>query len=80
MSNIPRNYKVGMLAKFVAASLIGSVVELGDNIVFATKKHKITEAEQIIEQKLREYKNIVATNQINLHYLRQSSLECGVKL
>jgi len=41
---------------FVAASLIGLVVALGDNIVFATKKHKITEAEQIIEQKLMEYK------------------------
>lgn len=56
MGNITRNHKVGMLAMFVAASLIDSVVALGDNIVFATKKHKITEAEQIIEQKLREYK------------------------
>ena len=56
MSNITRNYKVGMLAMFVAASLIGSVVALGDNIVFATKKHKITEAQQIIEQKLMDYK------------------------
>ncbi len=40
MSNITRNYKVEMLAMFVAASLIGPVVALGDNIVFATKKHK----------------------------------------
>ena len=50
MGNITRNHKVGMLAMFVAASLIDSVVALGDNIVFATKKHEITEAEQIIEQ------------------------------
>jgi hypothetical protein len=50
-----RNHEVGMLAMFVASSLIGLVAALGDNMAFATKKHIITNAEQIIEQKLSEY-------------------------
>ena len=48
MSNITKNYKVGMFVMFIAAALIGSVVALGDNMAFATKKHN--EAEQGIEQ------------------------------
>ena len=48
MSNITKNYKVGMFVMFIAAALIGSVVALGDNMAFATKKHN--EAEQELEQ------------------------------
>ena len=38
MSNITKNYKVGIFAMFIAAALIGSVVALGDNMAYATKK------------------------------------------
>lgn len=48
MSNITKNYKVGMFVMFIAAALIGSVIALGDNMAFATKKHN--EAEQGIAQ------------------------------
>ncbi len=48
MSNITKNYKVGIFAMFIAAALIGSVVTFGDNMAFATKKHN--DAEQEIEQ------------------------------
>ncbi len=48
MSNITKNYKVGLFAMFIAAALIGSVVAFGDNMAYATKKHN--DAEQEIEQ------------------------------
>jgi hypothetical protein len=48
MSNITKNYKVGIFAMFIAAGLIGSVVAFGDNMAYATKKHN--DAEQEIEQ------------------------------
>ena len=49
MSNIIKNSKIGIFAvMFIAAALIGSVLTIGDNIAFATKKHN--DAEQEIEQ------------------------------
>ena len=49
MSNITKNGKIGIFAViFIAAALIGSVITIGDNIAFATKKHN--DAEQEIEQ------------------------------
>jgi hypothetical protein len=48
MSNITKNYKVGIFTMFIAAALIGSVVAFGDNMAYATKKHN--DAEQEIEQ------------------------------
>ena len=35
MSNITKNYKVGLFAMFIAAALIGSVVAFGDNMAYA---------------------------------------------
>jgi len=49
MSNITKTGKIGIFAvMFIAAALIGSVITIGDNIAFATKKHN--DAEQEIEQ------------------------------
>jgi hypothetical protein len=49
MSNITKTNKIGLFAvMFIAAALIGSVLTIGDNIAFATKKHN--DAEQEIEQ------------------------------
>ena len=48
MSNITKNYKVGIFTMFIAAALLGSVVAFGDNMAYATKKHN--DAEQAIEQ------------------------------
>ena len=49
MSNITKTSKIGVFAiMFIAAALIGSVLTIGDNIAFATKKHN--DAEQEIEQ------------------------------
>jgi len=49
MSNITKTNKIGIFAvMFIAAALIGSVLTIGDNIAFATKKHN--DAEQEIEQ------------------------------
>jgi len=51
MSNITKNYKVGIFAMFIAAALIGSVVALGDNLAYAGGKNKKSnDAEQEIEQ------------------------------
>ena len=51
MSNITKNYKVGIFAMFIAAALIGSVVAFGDNMAYAGGKHKKSnDAEQAIEQ------------------------------
>ena len=51
MSNITKNYKVGLFAMFIAAALIGSVVAFGDNMAYAGGKHKKSnDAEQTIEQ------------------------------
>jgi hypothetical protein len=56
MSNITKNYKVGIFAMmFIAAALIGSVVTVGDNMAFATKKHN--DAEQEIEQEQENEQN-----------------------
>jgi len=55
MSNITKNYKVGLFAMFIAAALIGSVVALGDNMAYATKKHN--DAEQEIEQEQESQQN-----------------------
>jgi len=49
MSNITKTTKIGIfVVMFIAAALIGSVLTIGDNIAFATKKHN--DAEQEIEQ------------------------------
>jgi hypothetical protein len=51
MSNITKNYKVGLFAMFIAAALISSVVAFGDNMAYAGGKHKKSnDAEQEIEQ------------------------------
>ncbi len=50
MSNITKNYKVGIFAMFIAAALIGSVVAFGDNYAYAGGKKKHNDAEQEIEQ------------------------------
>ncbi|VFJ13373.1 hypothetical protein [Candidatus Nitrosocosmicus franklandus] len=50
MSNITKNYKVGIFTMFIAAALIGSVVALGDNYAYAGGKKKHNDAEQEIEQ------------------------------
>ncbi|HKR74000.1 MAG TPA: hypothetical protein VJR94_07800 [Candidatus Nitrosocosmicus sp.] len=50
MSNITKNYKIGIFAMFIAAALIGSVVAYGDNYAYAGGKKKSNDAEQEIEQ------------------------------
>jgi hypothetical protein len=51
MSNITKNYKVGIFSIFIAAALIGSVVAFGDNYAYAGGKNKKSnDAEQEIEQ------------------------------
>jgi hypothetical protein len=51
MSNITKNYKVGIFAMFIAGALIGSVVAFGDNYAYAGGKNKKhNDAEQEIEQ------------------------------
>ena len=40
MSNITKNYKVGIFTMFIAAALVGSVVALGDNMAYAGGKNK----------------------------------------
>jgi hypothetical protein len=50
MSNITKNYKVGIFAMFIAAALVGSVVAFGDNYAYAGGKKKSNDAEQEIEQ------------------------------
>jgi hypothetical protein len=51
MSNITKNYKVGIFAMFIAAALVGSVLALGDNYAYAGGKNKMSnDAEQEIER------------------------------
>ena len=58
MSNITKNYKVGIFAMFIAAALIGSVVALGDNYAYAGGKNKKSnDAEQGIEQEQENEQN-----------------------
>ena len=58
MSNITKNYKVGIFAMFIAAALIGSVVAFGDNMAYAGGKHKKSnDAEQEIEQNQESAQN-----------------------
>ena len=57
MSNITKNYKVGIFAMFIAAALVGSVVALGDNYAYAGGKKKSNDAEQEIEQEQESEQN-----------------------
>jgi hypothetical protein len=58
MSNITKNYKVGIFAMFIAAALIGSVVAFGDNYAYAGGKNKKSnDAEQEIEQEQSNEQN-----------------------
>jgi len=57
MSNITKNYKVGIFAMFIAAALIGSVVAFGDNYAYAGGKKKHNDAEQEIEQEQSNEQN-----------------------
>lgn len=50
MSNITKTHKIGILAIFVAAALVGTFVAASDNMAFATKKHKHNDADQAIGQ------------------------------
>jgi hypothetical protein len=81
MSNITKNYKVGIFAMFIAAALIGSVVALGDNMVYAGGKHKKSnDAEQAIEQDQESKQNaqcvsgdfsLLCGNNVNLQLQEQ---------
>ncbi|MDQ2685914.1 MAG: hypothetical protein M3Y25_08760 [Thermoproteota archaeon] len=58
MTNITKNYKVGIFAMFIAAALIGSVVAFGDNYAYAGGKNKKSnDAEQEIEQEQENEQN-----------------------
>ena len=57
MTNITKNYKVGIFAMFIAAALIGSVVAFGDNYAYAGGKKKHNDAEQEIEQEQSNEQN-----------------------
>ncbi len=57
MSNITKNYKVGIFAMFIAAALVGSVVAFGDNYAYAGGKKKSNEAEQEISQEQSNEQN-----------------------
>jgi hypothetical protein len=57
MSNITKNYKVGIFAMFIAAALVGSVVAFGDNYAYAGGKKKSNDAEQEIEQEQSNEQN-----------------------
>ncbi len=39
MNNITNSHKIGIVAIFVAITLVGSIVTLGDNMVFAKKSN-----------------------------------------
>jgi hypothetical protein len=80
MSNITKNYKVGIFAMFIAAALIGSVVALGDNYAYAGGKKKHNDAEQEIEQGQASEQNaqcvsgdfsLVCGNNVNLQLQNQ---------
>ena len=81
MSNITKNYKVGIFAMFIAAALIGSVVAFGDNMAYAGGKHKKSnDAEQAIEQDQESKQNaqcisgdfsLLCGNNVNLQLQEQ---------
>jgi hypothetical protein len=81
MSNITKNYKVGIFAMFIAAALVGSVVALGDNMAYAGGKHKKSnDAEQAIEQDQESKQNaqcvsgdftLLCGNNVNLQLQQQ---------
>ncbi len=80
MSNITKNYKVGIFAMFIAAALIGSVVALGDNYAYAGGKKKHNDAEQEIEQGQASEQNaqcvsgdysLICGNNVNLQLQNQ---------
>jgi hypothetical protein len=88
MSNITKNYKVGIFAMFIAAALIGSVVAFGDNMAYAGGKHKKSnDAEQAIEQDQESKQNaqcvsgdfsLLCGNNVNLQLQEQlGSLALG---
>ena len=79
MSNITKNYKVGIFAMFIAAALIGSVVAFGDNMVYAGPKNH-NDAEQEIEQGQENKQNaqcvsgdfsLICGNNVNLQLQAQ---------
>ncbi len=57
MSNLTKNYKVGIFAMFIAVALVGSVVAFGDNYAYAGGKKKSNEAEQEISQEQSSEQN-----------------------
>ena len=61
MSNITKNYKVGIFAMFIAAALIGSVVAFGDNMVYADQK--------IIMMQNKKLNKVKKTNKMHNVYL-----------
>ncbi len=81
MSNITKNYKVGIFTMFIAAALIGSVVAFGDNMAYAGGKHKKSnDAEQAIEQDQESKQNaqcvsgdftLLCGNNVNLQLQEQ---------
>ena len=80
MSNIRKNYKVGIFAMFIAAALIGSVVAFGDNYAYAGGKKKHNDAEQEIEQSQSNEQNtqcvsgdfsLICGNNVNLQLQAQ---------
>ena len=80
MSNITKNYKVGIFAMFIAAALIGSVVAFGDNYAYAGGKKKHNDAEQEIEQGQASEQNaqcvsgdfsLICGNNVNLQLQNQ---------
>ena len=81
MSNITKNYKVGIFAMFIAAALVGSVVAFGDNYAYAGGKNKKSnDAEQEIEQGQASAQNaqcvsgdftLICGNNVNLQLQQQ---------
>ena len=80
MSNITKNYKVGIFAIFIAAALVGSVVAFGDNYAYAGGKKKSNDAEQEISQEQENEQNaqcvsgdfsIICGNNLNLQLQNQ---------
>ena len=67
MSNITKNYKVGLFAMFIAAALIGSVVAFGDNMAYAGEntKNLMTQNKQLNKTKrMNKMHNVYL---VNLH-------------
>lgn len=54
MNNITKSNKIGIVAIFVAISLVGSVAILGGNMVFAKK---LNDLDQLIVQPQKSHQN-----------------------